>query len=351
MIRSRAPLALPVLVVCVLSLLASPALAWNHTGHRMVGLIAYQNLDPAAREAVDRILRAHPYYKDDLLQAMPEGFDRQSQWAFMTANTWPDMIRSQAHPMNRTQHHPEWHYIDYAFVQPGTDPATLTGTATGVMTWQPGTAPTNAVQAILKLRADLRDPNLPDRDKAMALCWYLHLVGDIHQPLHATSRFSATWPKGDRGGNDVFFTVANEPINLHAYWDQRIGTYDEPAVFDKEIAAILGKWSRDALKAEIANDDPAKWADASHELGVTVGYLNGDLGGSHVRPGRPSSQPATQPTTHASTRRASTRPATQHAEPPPLPEGYDARSLDVAERRVALAGFRVAADLNAIFGK
>jgi hypothetical protein len=69
-------------------------------------------------------------------------------------------------------------------------------------------------------------PNAPDELKAYGLVWLLHLVGDVHQPLHAASRFTqADDPKeGDRGGNAVKICTPSCGGELHAYWDDILGT-------------------------------------------------------------------------------------------------------------------------------
>jgi len=63
------------------------------------------------------------------------------------------------------------------------------------------------------------DPNL-DKLKSYDLSWLLHLVGDVHQPLHSTTRVSTTKPDGDDGGNGVKLT---SPANLHTFWDDVLG--------------------------------------------------------------------------------------------------------------------------------
>lgn len=59
-------------------------------------------------------------------------------------------------------------------------------------------------------------------DQVYVLPWLLHLIGDIHQPLHAMQRFDRLRPNGDRGGNEIELRTGN----LHAYWDSRIGSGD-----------------------------------------------------------------------------------------------------------------------------
>jgi hypothetical protein len=57
---------------------------------------------------------------------------------------------------------------------------------------------------------------------AIALAWLFHLVGDIHQSLHTAQLFTAEYPRGDRGGNEICVRVtqAGQPMDLHKFWDR-----------------------------------------------------------------------------------------------------------------------------------
>jgi len=53
-----------------------------------------------------------------------------------------------------------------------------------------------------------------DEEKEIYLTWLLHLIGDIHQPLHCTAVFSEQFPNGDKGGNDAFVRIRSSPVKL-----------------------------------------------------------------------------------------------------------------------------------------
>ena len=82
--------------------------------------------------------------------------------------------------------------------------------------------PINALSKIVEFRAALGDPSVAANIQAYDLAWLLHLVGDIHQPLHAVARFTTQHPAGDRGGND--FKIQGTPDNLHSLWDDLLGS-------------------------------------------------------------------------------------------------------------------------------
>jgi hypothetical protein len=310
------------LIVCA-TLAPSTALAWNYTGHRAIATIAYDELTPAVRAKVDAILKAHPRYEKDLLGEMPPAYGEPARYAFAMSGYWPDIIRSQSNPMHFTHHQPMWHFIDVPFRLPDWAPATA---PTSGATTQPAEGPRDIIQAIAKNQADLRDPSLGDDKKAVAICWLVHLVADLHQPLHATTLYSAQFPDGDKGGNSFMISLRRQNVNLHGVWDEMLGHQTSPTMINYLAASIRSdpNLSREAMP-QVSKTDPQVWKEESHELGKAVAYRNGMLVG-------------------VSSETLRRDPATPL---PLLPEGYQRDAEPVALRRAALAGYRLADALNA----
>jgi hypothetical protein len=326
----------PLLVIATLILslaMASDARAWNHTGHRVIATIAYDQLQPPVRAKLDTLLKAHPRYEADLLAWMPERHDQPARFAFAMSAYWPDIIRSQANPMHYTHHRPMWHFINVRYQLPDWKPAPATSTAptTAPTTWPVMEGPKDVVQAIAKCKADLKNPSVSDADKAVAICWLTHLVGDIHQPLHATTLFSAQFPDGDRGGNS--FIVARyrgDRENLHAVWDEILGTQTSALIIHYLATSIRTDptYVRDAMP-ESSRLDTETWVNESHAIGKSLVYRDGTLTG-------------------ASSEALRNDPATVV---PMLPDGYLRGAETVAVRRAALAGYRLAAVLSEALGE
>jgi len=370
-------------------LLINPAFAWNFVGHEVIARIAWDRITPEARESIVAILRQHPALEHDLLKGMPADFGDADLFAFMVAATWPDIIRDKANPWNATHHHSVWHYINIPIIPEGTDVTLLRGAVTGPMEWVEGTDPANVVQALQKCVTDLADPNLPGPEKAIALSWYLHLAGDLHQPLHAGTLFDARFPEGDRGGNGSMVrspilttqpslvskenllesvrprmtgaapapatlpvTALSEalsapttipstspetpspatfpaegPINLHAYWDNIFGRFGSPRVLDALAREITTEHPSTSLKEQSANLDFAAWARESHHLAVHQAYREGTL------VTRTQDELSINPT----------------IELPALPDDYLDQARVTARERMAVAGNRMARQLNEIF--
>ena len=314
------PAIAPLLAVALSLLVVPPSQAWNHTGHRVAALIAWNGMTPAAREAATRILKAHPRYAPDLLRDMPDDYAMPEKWAFLTAATWPDIIKEPNHPMRREHHKDRWHYVNLAYAPDGDRRGFVDGTPHR----RPGAEPDNILQAIPKVTTDLTDAGATPSGKAIALCWYLHLVGDLHQPLHATSRVSPEFPEGDRGGSIALVKHAGRVTTLHAFWDDRLGAYVLPSLVERVAGRAMQEHPRDAFGDAALPSTPVKLAEESRALAIPFAYLDGTL--KAVQSARNRRIPADSV--------------------PDLPPGYDESSTAIARRRVAQAGYRMADELN-----
>src|SRR5207302_7169292 len=94
----------------------------------------------------------------------------------------------------------------------------------------PSPASVDAVSQLKLMIAALPASSLATDDvRSYDLVWILHLVGDVHQPLHAVSRYTKQIPDGDAGGNaETVIPATGETIALHTYWDRIFGGYSSP---------------------------------------------------------------------------------------------------------------------------
>ncbi len=310
------------LATCGLFLLAiaRPASAWNGTGHEIVALIAWQDLTPQARENVTRLLQAHPDYADMLTKADTPADDKPRQ-AFLTAATWPDLVRTPGGKSYR-YNHPVWHYVDLPFA---------VGVAQPEMPdekWEAGKDPANAAQAWQKCAADLQDAKLTDAERGIALCWIEHLAGDIHQPLHAISLFSERLPKGDQGGNLLMVRSGESVSNLHALWDGLLGNDQSFDNVSKTAQRLCEAHPRSQFTVELKAVTFHRWMESSAERAKTIVYQEGTLPFLTRDEARDKSKPI-----------------------PELPDGYMQKAHETADACAALAGYRLADRLNEWLGK
>jgi len=245
------------LILSTILLFQTPVLAWNNYGHMSVAYVAYQRLTPQVRDKVNALLAKNPDFANWVV-LLPPGTSpaKTNLMLFMIAATWSDRIKgasgfsednpsaiNKCGPVSAQNigftdqfRHRCWHFIDVAFSQDGT-------------TNLPPTPVPNAQE-----RVDLFRPVLGSNDddlKAYDLSWLLHLVGDLHQPLHCTTRVSQGQPGGDAGGNFVTVMPGTSNQALHKFWDDLLG----PSDADTKTVAKSAKQlpASDATKASDLN--------------------------------------------------------------------------------------------------
>ncbi len=278
------------IVVTLFSSIDSPA-AWGGQGHRLVGLIAAERLTPIAKQNVAWLL------------------DGQT---LADVSTWADSLASD---QVQTSY---WHYLnippDAAGYNRDRDCPKQPGVAAGSRSdrWRDC-----VVDRLAYWEERLGDPKLDRADRATALKFIVHFVGDLHQPFHALGV--------GRGGNDVKVRVFGEvncgaprspgtrnpparpnPCNLHSVWDSRL--IERRALDD---AAYLGELRKLIAAKGLASSPagtPAQWAEQSFRL---------------------AKQALVKPDTN-------------------IDEGYYRRHITVIDERMSLAGVRLAAVLNRI---
>jgi hypothetical protein len=281
------PVRISILTICTLCVLAPPAHAWNAVGHYLVAKVAYAKLTPDERQRVVAVLKEHPHYGNYLSAERPAGVNEQ-EWVFMRAAVWSDWVRAPrnfkgdiaAHPVHKFHRGP-WHYINYPY-QKGQQDLTL-----GAPLKQPFNAQQQIPLSVRLAKANAeKDPgraaDVTDaQNRAVRMCWVIHLVGDIHQPCHVTAWVDPVrLPLGDEGGNKAAIRVdiGAEPTKLHTWWDAMLGT-DADAETVEEIAQSLAadKLLQPEKLPTAKNGDVQAWVQESYELAVKYAYLDGNL--------------------------------------------------------------------------
>jgi hypothetical protein len=212
----------------ILMLGSSPAFAWHDVGHRATASIAFDAMSSTQQELVTAVLRSHPRFEEDFMAHMPEsvisGSDHdKSRWLLEQASVWPDLIQTLGDDIRQEYNRSRWHYINFIVYLAANDAAAFDGKFEHNMSTgfePPLRQSLNIAQALRGNLVAWRDDSATDAEKAVALCWILHLTGDLHQPLHNVALFSkAYFPQGDRGGNSIDVVRGEETQNLHAVWD------------------------------------------------------------------------------------------------------------------------------------
>jgi hypothetical protein len=298
--------------VC-LALVSASASAWTRSGHMVSGAIAYEELnarDPRVLAQILEIMARHPERAPFEVAVGRETGAERTRRLFMEMARWPDDIRGGVYD------HPTWHYAGRALSdakKPPTQPRRqdVAGAAREAF----------ALSVVV-----VADTAAPPSERAVGLCWLFHLVGDIHQPLHAADQVSSALPEGDRGGGLQFLLDPRTrlPVTLHQFWDDAIRASAEPAEASERARQLRARYPRNNF-AELSSrpdavGDFADWAQESFELARTVAY-GPDLKAS----------------------------ASENAAPLPA-DKYVSSVAAASERRVTLAGYRLADLMIALLG-
>mgnify|MGYP001221630790 CR=1 FL=1 len=271
------------------------AAAWNAAGHRLVAAIAWQQLSPPSRDFVAQALARHPDHERWVARAR----SAEPRATFIEAATWPDDIRNDPRFHDEGEgtptpvlsgfpdsaRHKNWHYIDVD---------------------DQGRPARGEVDRQIERLGRLLRSTAKNDEISYALPWLVHLVADIHQPLHAGRA-------DDEGGTAI---PIENPFNkrlpitsLHIYWDDLPGP-----------PWLRGRRLEDEARRLIAEHPAprqgsvALWRDESHRL-LASAYP--DAVGSLL---------------------------------PIITEDFNQRAHAIAERRIVDAGYRLGRLLEADIG-
>jgi hypothetical protein len=247
-VRARTRVAAGLTALITLAALAPAAWGWGDVGHMMVAHAAYRKLTAPTRARVSELLRLNPRH-DEWLTWLPEGASAADRdlMIFMIAATWADQIKRDpgytsdgGHGGNRPEGSPDptgnrgytdtllhkyWHFVDTPFSRDRTPLPPI---------------PTPHAAERIRLFRGVLASTAPDPLKSYDLVWLLHLVGDVHQPLHCVTRVSAVAPDGDDGGNAVAVLCEGCPSQLHGFWDGLPGSAPTPeAALAPALAAAV----------------------------------------------------------------------------------------------------------------
>lgn len=265
----------------VSAMAASPAVAWNDTGHLAIAMAAYDALPQDVRVRLDAVVGAFPRFRADFVAPSPDWVEdapaaSQRRWYFAFASTWPDRARRFAHVRDageraalvRRYDRPTWHYVNLPTYLAPADRRTLALPSPPLVAHESTRdANLNIVQALERLERDWRNA-ATDAERALALVWIAHLVADLHQPLHATALYAVgVLEKGDRGGNLI---AVGSRDNLHGIWDAALGSGRRQQDLDRARTAL-----KTATVAAPAAIDFAAWARESRTVADRYVYTAG----------------------------------------------------------------------------
>lgn len=260
--------------------ISTSAFAWGPTGHRAVGEIAERMMEPKALLAARTILQGH---------------------SLARASTWPDEIKSEP---DRYKHTFFWHYTDWADDAHDHDETNSAGKLMGAIDTQ---------------LAVLKNPNATRDEKLFALRFVVHLIGDLHMPLHVGNGL-------DQGGNFCKVTYMGQATNLHALWDEGLINFTNLSYTELVKFVTAGKTREEMIAARAGT--PLDWARESKNIRTTIYPAN------VIEPQAPMSM------------KSYCQREVSPEQMPKLSYEYAYKFMPVVEERIFLAGVRLAVLLN-----
>lgn len=213
------------IIVAGATVISSPVLAFGANGHRITGAIAHEFLSLKAKEEIQAIM----------------GHESLAQ-----TSTWPDVMRSDP-DVYWQKTTPPWHYVS---VPDGKSYIDVIAPPQG-----------DAFTALKGFKADLLNPDSSKAEKRRAISFIVHLIGDLHQPLHVGNGT-------DRGGNDVKLTFFGSNSNLHRVWDSDL-IKSEDLSYSEFTEWLLPTISGDDVK-NWHQTDPLVWMNESQAIRMNI---------------------------------------------------------------------------------
>jgi tellurite resistance-related uncharacterized protein len=197
------------------------SVAWGTEGHRVCGQIADSYLTPKARAAIKAILG--------------------NESIAMTSN-WADFIKSDT----AYRYLSAWHYVDFDKAYSYPEMVDFLNHDTKV----------DAYTKLNFLIGELKKKGLTKENKLLYLRMLIHIVEDVHQPMHAARA-------GDKGGNDIRLTWQNAPTNLHSVWDSKLIDNQQLSYTEYTAAINHTTWTQ---RAEWQKAPISQWLFESSQI-------------------------------------------------------------------------------------
>jgi hypothetical protein len=247
--------------------ISAALISWGGVGHKTIGTIAENHLTPAAKAGIRNLI---------------------GDTAIADIASWADQARSTP----AYKYTGPWHYLEFTLGMNYQDFKAHVNTLDS----------NNVYGAILKCERDIKSPMTTTAQKAIALKFLVHFIGDCHQPMHLSKA-------SDRGGNDLQIQFNGKGSNLHSLWDSGLinkegKTFDQMAKdYDIATPSQIKQWQ---------SDSPMKWVFESYQIASKI-YDDMDRNGR-----KPD-------------------------------DVYYQANITVVQQRIEMAGIRLAGTLNELF--
>jgi hypothetical protein len=322
------------LMLFILGTFAIGARAWDHPGHMTTAAIAYIEVErqrPELMEQIGMLFLAHPEGAPFWVAAGPARGKEATRRKFIECARFADDIKFTSTDQ------PNWHTARWPIVEENA-PAEVVAAAEA----RQGKPAGQAIEALTLNFAMLENPESSPKDRAGALCWVFHTMGDLHQPMHVSDLFSAEFPAGNAAASMSYVEdpVTEKPIPLHILWDSN--ALRSPALEDVDRYAeeLMKKYPRSSFPELVENpfngpDAFTTWAQESYAIAADWAYE-----GVETRPDPEMGQDTDRLIKNMMAYILEGVAPVDEA--PKLPDGYWEKLQTTSAQRITLAGYRIA---------
>lgn len=320
-------------LVAVLGSVTAELYAWDHPAHMTTAAIAFMEIEQSNPELIDKLellFMAHPDASPFWVAAGDSRGKERAKRMFIEGARWADDTKGTIHDR------PTWHTARWPIVTKDAPPE-----AKAAAEARKGRPAGQAIEALVMNFAMLASAETNHSERASALSWLLHLVGDIHQPLHVSDQYSKEFPAGNGAGTleYVMDPVNGIPIPLHLLWDSNVYRSTSLDAVEHNAQALVKKYPRNRFPNLTGLQGPGdfeRWARESYQVAADFAYGYGI-------------ETVTDPDKDLDSDKAVKKMVAYivHGIPPvdsapEVPAEYWDRLQQVAQRRITLAGYRIA---------
>ena len=313
--------------------LNSAAFAWDHPGHMTTAAIAFNEIENARPEVIKDIgmlFLKHPDTAPFWVAANEAKGKERIRRMFIECARWPDDSKFTPRDMGA------WHTARWAIVADDA-PAKVKAAAEA----RQGKPAGQALEALELHAAMLANPETSPSERALALCWVMHIVGDIHQPLHVSDLFSEDFPTGNAAASLSYVKdpLAPTTMPLHILWDtnaMRVPTLEKVDGYAQIFPKKYPRSSFPELKKRPFSSSGVfeQWAREGHQIAIDWAY---DI---DTAPDPAKDQSSEQ--LIANMVNFILNGVSPVEEAPKVPDEYWQKLQLTAEQRITLAGYRIA---------
>lgn len=319
------------LIALVFAATGLNAQAWDHPGHMTTAAIAFAEIEKARPDLIEKIgllMLKHPDPAPFWVATVNATGKERARRMFIEAARWADDAKWTIHDR------PTWHSARWAVVADDAPPE-----AKELVDSRDGRPAGNALEALALNAAMLSNPESKPDERALALSWLMHILGDIHQPLHVSDFFSARFPAGNPAGTlgYVWDPLKDSAMPLHLLWDsnnRRSTKLEDVDGYARELIVQHPRPSLPELKQFEGPGDFEKWARESHQVAIDWAF---DI------------EAVPDPDTDQSSDKVIGKMVkyilegvSPVKEAPAVPAAYWEKAQETVSRRLALAGYRLA---------